>query len=182
HLAAGEVDDHRTLAVGAVALGVADEVGGVKNLPGLLAGGVVLLGTDKHIAPEQVVPGGFSGHLDRDVVLAVLAYVKVGDEAVPVRDVLVDPVPEGIELVLGEGAVDWTPGAGIRGAGFIDDEAIGGRSSGAVAGGGEQGPGVGEMALAAHHSLFNKFGGTQVGVHIHRRIVDLRHRISPVRV
>src|SRR5690606_31096180 len=123
--AAGDMDDHQPFAGGR-----AVEGRGVEQFPLLLGGGVVAGRGDQQVAGEQAVPGGFAGDFYGDVVLGVLADRQVGDEALPLAEVPVDPVPEGVELLEGAGPVALVPGNGVGGARLVDDEALAGAPGG----------------------------------------------------
>ena len=163
-LALREVDDHRAFAMGAVAIWVAAEAGGVEHFPLRFSRRIVARGPDEHVAGEQAVPGGFGGHLDRKVVLGILAHVQVRHESLALRQIGFDTRPERVEAICAEGAVDRAPGDIVGGARLLDDEAVGGRSAGVAAGGGQQGAAVGERAFAALEGQFDQFRAVQVGV------------------
>ena len=121
-----------------------------------LAARVVGLWADEHIAPEEALPGGFGGDFDREVVIAVLTHVKMGDKPVAVGDMCFNALPEGVEFGFVEGAVYATPVDAVLGARLADHEAVSGGAPGALAGGDKQGPGVGQHAFAPFEGLFDK--------------------------
>ncbi|MCY1276848.1 hypothetical protein D9M69_271470 [compost metagenome] len=178
HLALGEVEDHAAIGVGAVTLGHALEVGDVEHLPLGLAGRVVGFRVDEQLAAEQVLPGGLGGHLHRQVVFGGRAYMDVGNEVVLGVVERLDTGPQGIELVCRELAVDRTPADGLGGTRLVDDEAVGRRATGAVAGADHQRAVGRQLAFAAAKGLFDQLGGTDIGVH---GGVGLRHE-SPHRL
>src|SRR5690606_2753421 len=99
YLALGEVDDHATIAVGAVTLGLADEVRRIEDLPLVLAGRIVLLGIDEQGTAEQVVPGGFGFHRNRQVLLVAGTHVYTRSVAGTFSPVVLHSAPQGIQLV-----------------------------------------------------------------------------------
>ncbi|EJT85300.1 hypothetical protein PPS11_10108 [Pseudomonas putida S11] len=108
-------DDHATIGVGAVTLRLAHEVGDVEDLPLATASRVVLFRVDEQATTEQVLPGSLGGHLHRQVVLGGRPYVNVGNEVILGVVERLDAVPQGIELVGRELAVDRAPGNGVLG-------------------------------------------------------------------
>jgi hypothetical protein len=124
HFLGGEVDDHATVGVGAVTLGFTREPRGVQHFPFLASSRVVLFRVDEQATAEQVVPGGFRGHFHGQVVAVVRPYVNMGNEVVTLCHVATYPLPQRIELVGREFAVDWAPGNGIVGGRLIYDKAV----------------------------------------------------------
>src|SRR5690606_40697986 len=82
HFALGEVEDHATVGVGAVAFRITLKVHRVQDLPLVLAGRIVGVRADEKGVGEQIVPGGLGGDLHRQVVLFGGANVKMGNKAV----------------------------------------------------------------------------------------------------
>ena len=80
YLALGEINDNNAIGVGAIALRVTFETSDVENIPFGLSAGIIGLGADKHIAPKQRLPSGFCCDFHGQVVIAVLAHMKVGNE------------------------------------------------------------------------------------------------------
>ncbi|MNG89107.1 hypothetical protein D3C79_479620 [compost metagenome] len=132
HLLLGEVDDHATIGVGAVTLRLAHEVGDVEDLPLVAASRVELLRVDEQATTEQVLPGSLGGHLHRQVVLGGRPYVNVGNEVILGVVERLDAVPQGIELVGRELAVDRAPGNGVLGGRLFDDETVSRRTASTV--------------------------------------------------
>jgi hypothetical protein len=162
HLALGEIQDDAAVGIGAVAVGQALEAGGVDHLPFIFLAGVVFVGRDEEVLAEQAVPGGFGGDLHRQVMLRVGAHVQVGDELVAFADVALHALPQRIELVGGEGLVHRAPVDALAGAGLVDDEAVGGRAAGAVAGVDRERAVVGQMAFLALHGEFDELGAGEI--------------------
>src|SRR5690554_5694253 len=166
HLALGKVEDNAAVGVGAVTLGHALEVGGVEDLPFLLVGRVVGVRADEQVAAEQVLPGGFGGHLHRQVVLGVRANVYVRDKLVFFSDVGFNTVPQGVELVGVERAVDRAPVDVVGGAGLLNDKTVHGRPAGALAGGNHQGTVCRKLAFLPCQCCFNQSCCTQITISV----------------
>src|SRR5690606_31652677 len=164
NLAGSEVDDHAAIAVGAVPLFVAHEVGCVQDLPGRLVLRVPLFGADEQAAAEQVVPRSLCGDFHRQVMIAVGANVQVGNELVAVSNEFGYAVPQSVELVGREGAVDRTPVDLLAGAGLVHDEAVSGGAAGAGAGLGDERAIGSQLAFATLDGFFYQEGAAHIGV------------------
>ena len=164
HFALGEVEDDHAFRVSAITLRYAFEMRGVDDLPGFFAFRVVVVRTHKQHAAKQVVPRGFGGHAYRLVVLWVGAHVHVRYKAVALFEVGFHALPQGIELVGRERAVDVAPSDGVFGAGFFDDEAVHRRTASAGPGLDYQCAGIGEITFTAANGQFYQFSGANVGV------------------
>lgn len=162
YFALGKVDDHAAVGVGAVTLGHTLEVGGVEDLPFLFVGRVVVIRADKQVAAKQVLPGGFRGHFDRQIVFGVRADVNVGDKTVFFSNVGFNTIPEGVELVGVERAVDRAPMDVVSGAGLLDDKTVHGRPAGTFAGGDHQGTVGCQLSLISGQCHFNQSCCTQI--------------------
>lgn len=172
HFLLGEIEDHATVGVGAVALGHAFEVGDIEDLPLVLAGRVVLLRLDEQATAEQILPGGSGGHLHRQVVSLGGTYMNMGNEMVLGVVERFHAGPQRIELVGRERTVDVAPGDRVLGARLFDDETVDRRTAGAMAGTYDQRAVGGQFALTAANGFFYQLGGADIGVH---GVVGLRH-------
>ncbi|KPB78379.1 Uncharacterized protein AC505_5224 [Pseudomonas syringae pv. maculicola] len=174
HLAGGEVDDDGAVGVGAITLRVADEPWRVLDFPLVLASRVVLFRVDEQATAEQIVPRCFGGHLDRQVVRRIGAYMNVGNEALALGKVRTDTVPQSVEFLGGKLAVDRAPGDGVLGARLFNDETIDRRTASTMACLHNQCASVGQYAFVAGKGFLDQFVGAQIGVH---SVVDLRHEV-----
>src|SRR5690606_23684638 len=167
-----EVDDHAAIGVGAVTLWDALEVGNVEHLPLALACLIVLLWIDEQLTTEEVLPGRGSGHLDGQVVGLGRAYMDMGNEVILGLVEGFDTVPERIELLRRERAIDRTPGNIVLAAWLFDDETVNGRATGTMPSPDDQRAIGGQLAFAALDGLFNQLSGADIDVH---GVGGLRH-------
>ncbi|KPW88154.1 Uncharacterized protein ALO75_01486 [Pseudomonas syringae pv. coryli] len=174
HLAGGEVDDHGAVGVGAVTLRVADEPWCVLDFPLVLASRVVLFGVDEQATAEQIVPRSLGGHLDWQVVRRIGAYMNMGNEALALGEVRADTVPQGVEFLGRELAVDRAPGDGVLSARLFNDETIDRRTASTMACLHNQCASIGQYAFFAGKGFLDQFVGAQIGVH---SVVGLRHEV-----
>ncbi|MCY1281386.1 hypothetical protein D9M68_215180 [compost metagenome] len=83
-----------------------------------------------------------------------------------------DAVPQGVELVGRERAVDRAPGDGVLAARLFDDEAVDRRAAGTMAGAHHQRAVVGQLAFAAANGFLDQLGNAEIGVN---GFIGLRH-------
>ena len=133
----------------AVPLGFADKTGHIENVPLGLATAVIGRGLNKHVAPEQGLPGGLGCNPHRQVVIVVRTHMQVTDESVAAVQVGFHALPEFVELIAVERPVHWPPVDTVLGAWLFHDESVGGGAACAGACGYQQRTGIGEDALAA---------------------------------
>ena len=124
HAPLGELEDDATVGVGAVTCRIALEVGGMQDFPLTFAARIVLFRTNEQGVGKQVVPRGLRSDLDGDVVIRRGTHMQVRDELIFAGCERGDALPEGIEFVSIEGAIDRAPVDTGAGAGLIHDEAI----------------------------------------------------------
>ncbi len=103
HLACREIDDDGTVGIGAVTLGLANELGRVDDLPGRLGLGIVFGRIDEQATAEQVVPGRLGTHDDGQVVLDISTYMNVGDELITLVQVALTRSHSGANFSSGKG-------------------------------------------------------------------------------
>ncbi|MCY1446184.1 hypothetical protein D9M71_627340 [compost metagenome] len=83
-----------------------------------------------------------------------------------------DAVPQGIELVGRELAVDRAPCDGGLSAWLFNDETVNWRTTSAVTGFHYQSAGIGKLAFTAVQGFFDQIVDAQIGVH---GVIGLRH-------
>ncbi|CAI8760341.1 NAD-specific glutamate dehydrogenase [Pseudomonas sp. IT-P294] len=174
HFLLCEVEDHATIGVGAVTLRNAFKIGDVQHLPLITASRVVLFRVDEQATTEQVLPGSLRGHFHGQVVISRRTYMNVGNEMLLCVVERFYAVPQGIELVGRELAVDRAPSNGSRSGWLVNNETIDWRAAGTVTGTNNQRAGIGKLALTATQSFFYQIINTQIGVH---GVIGLRHEI-----
>ena len=170
-----EVDQHDAVGVGAITLWLAGEVRRVEDGPLALVLGIEAVRTHEHGTREQVVPGRLGGHADRQVVLEVSADMQLGDEAVALAEVVLDALPQGVETLRAERAIDAAPVDGVRGGRLVDDEAVVRGASATGARLHDQRAVVGQTSFAASHCQLDQLCAAEIGVSGHRTVLMLAH-------
>ncbi len=155
HLACREIDDDGTVGIGAVTLGLANELGRVDDLPGRLGLGIVFGRIDEQATAEQVVPGRLGTHDDGQVVLDISTYMNVGDELITLVQVGAYALPQRRELLLRERPVDRPPVNGSARGGFLDNKAINRRTPRAMPRLDDQRAIGGQLSFATSQGLFH---------------------------
>ncbi|MCY1560042.1 hypothetical protein D9M68_971340 [compost metagenome] len=102
--------------------------------------------------------------------------MDVGNEAVLGVGEGLNAIPQGVELVGGERAVDPAPGDFRLAARLLHDITVSRRAASAMAGTHNQRAVGGQFALTAANGFFDQLSGADVGVH---GGIGLRHVGSP---
>ncbi|MNG00440.1 hypothetical protein D3C84_833760 [compost metagenome] len=100
--------------------------------------------------------------------------MHVGNEVLLRVVECLNAVPQGIELVGRELAVDRAPGDGILSGRLFDDETVNRRTTSAMTSFHNQRASIGQLAFTAVQRFFYQLIDAQVGVH---GVVGLRHEI-----
>ena len=139
-----------------------------------MAGRVVLFRVDEQAPAEQVVPCCLGGHFDREVVRGVRTYMNVGHKTLALAQIGFNAVPQGIELVGRELAIDRAPGDGSLSGWLFNDVTINRRTAGTVTGLHDQRASIGKYAFTAIQGFFNQIIDAQIGVN---GVISLRHEV-----
>jgi len=105
-------------------LGVAHKISYVQNFPFRFVGGVVGIGTDKHVAAKQRLPGRGGNDFDRQVVIVVRTHVQVLNPARRFACMCLDAFPQGIKTIFLERSIHAAPVNRILAGSFPHYKAI----------------------------------------------------------
>src|SRR5690606_38884838 len=154
HFALGKVQNDGAVRTGDIAFRYAFKARYVEDGPLFFGRRVVGFRQDKQVTAEQVLPGSLGNHFYRQVMLRVSTHVHVRYEAVVLGQVLFHAIPERIEFVGIERAVDVAPVDGVFAAWLFNDETVHRRTAGTHTGFNNQCAVVLQSAFATQDGLF----------------------------
>ena len=160
------VDHDGSLGVDAVHHGIALEAGGAEDgVVRLAVGGKLFRGrADEKLMDEEILRSKLVDDAELLGMCGIGACEAVENEDLTALQVSAELALDGVEFLLGDGAVDLAPGDVVMDGGGVNDELVVRRAAGVLAGGDDERAGVAQLALAAAQGSFGELCGTEVAV------------------